>query len=186
MNEKQQIILVNERDEQVGTGEKMKVHREGLMHRAFSVFIFDREGRMLLQQRAAEKYHGGLLWTNACCSHPYPDEDTRSAALRRLQEELGFTTELKKIFEFSYYAEVGDGLIEHEYDHVFAGEWAQEICPNKEEVRDFAYRSIPEIKVEMGLHPEQFTSWFRIALPRVEEWWSDAYGAQGAAIPSRR
>src|SRR6187200_1451519 len=114
----QDVILVTALDEEIGVMEKMEAHQKGLLHRAFSVFIFDREGKMLLQQRAAQKYHGGLLWTNACCSHPYPHEDVKDAAKRRLAEELGFSIELKKIFAFTYKAEVENDLIEHEYDHV--------------------------------------------------------------------
>src|SRR5919202_243122 len=98
----QEVILVNEKDEPIGTMEKMLVHRQGLLHRAFSVFIFDAKGHMLLQQRSAHKYHGALLWTNTCCSHPHPGETTDEAAQRRLREEMGFTTPLKKIFEFKY------------------------------------------------------------------------------------
>src|SRR6478672_5919786 len=101
-----EVILVNEKDEAIGVLDKMEAHRKGLLHRAFSVFIFDRKGRMLLQQRAAEKYHGALLWTNACCSHPLPNESTADAAQRRMEEELGFTTPLKEIFQFTYRAEV--------------------------------------------------------------------------------
>lgn len=171
----QEIILVNEHDEVVGTAEKMQVHREGLMHRAFSVFIFDTKGRMLLQQRAKEKYHGAFLWTNACCSHPYPNENIAAAAARRLNEELGFTTKLEKIFEFTYHAKVENDLIEHEYDHVFAGEYESEIHPNAEEVMDYSYKEMTEIQAAIEHHPEKFTSWFKIAFPKVEEWWQNKY-----------
>jgi isopentenyl-diphosphate Delta-isomerase len=162
-----EVILVNEEDQPVGTMEKMEVHQQGLLHRAFSVFIFDRQGNMLLQKRAAGKYHGAGLWTNACCSHPYPGESTESAAERRLFEELGFNTPLKKAFEFVYKAKVENDLTEHEYDHVFIGTYEGEINPDEEEVSDFRYVSISQIKKELEEQPGNFTSWFKIAFPRV-------------------
>ncbi|RYZ30956.1 MAG: isopentenyl-diphosphate Delta-isomerase [Chitinophagaceae bacterium] len=171
----QDVILVTVQDEQIGVMEKMEAHRKGLLHRAFSVFIFDREGRMLLQQRAATKYHGGLLWTNACCSHPYPDENVPAAAERRLNEELGFSIPLKEIFAFTYRAEVENGLIEHEYDHVFTGEYEGEIKPNSEEVAAFAYYSMDEIAAQLKEKPASFTTWFRIAFPQIEAWWKRTY-----------
>jgi len=176
-----EIILVNERDEPVGIMEKMKVHREGWMHRAFSVFIFDSKGKMLLQQRAREKYHGACLWTNACCSHPYPNEKVEDAAVRRLGEELGFTTRLEKIFEFTYHAKVENDLIEHEYDHVFAGEYNAEIRPNPLEVMDYSYQEMSQIKEAIEQHPGKFTSWFKIAFPRVQQWWQQRYGVATTA-----
>ena len=115
------MILVNERDEPLGSMEKMEAHRKGALHRAFSVFIFNSRGEMLLQQRALKKYHSGGLWTNACCSHPRPGETNEAAALRRLREEMGFDTSLQQIFSFTYRASFNNGLTEHEYDHVFAG-----------------------------------------------------------------
>ena len=171
----QDVILVTEQDEETGVMEKMEAHRKGLLHRAFSVFIFDREGRMLLQQRAAQKYHGGLLWTNACCSHPYPDENVQTAAERRLNEELGFSISLEKIFVFTYRAEVENNLIEHEYDHVFAGEYEGEINPDNEEVAAYAYKSMDEIAASLKEKPASFTTWFRIAFPQIETWWKKNY-----------
>jgi isopentenyl-diphosphate Delta-isomerase len=171
----QDVILVTAQDEEVGVMEKMEAHQKGLLHRAFSVFIFDREGRMLLQQRAAQKYHGGLLWTNACCSHPYPNEDVKDAAERRLQEELGFSIELKKIFSFTYRAEVENNLVEHEYDHVFAGEYQGKITPDREEVAEHAYFGMEEIAKMLKEKPANFTTWFRIAFPQIESWWKKNY-----------
>lgn len=168
----QQVILVNEADEQTGLMEKMEAHRKGVLHRAFSVFIFDNEGRMLLQQRAANKYHGGLLWTNACCSHPHPNEKVEEAAMRRLREELGFATPLQKIFSFTYKAAVENGLIEHEYDHVFAGEYAGEIKLNNEEVAAVAYHTLSDIRLMIQEQPLLFTAWFKLAFPQVETWWT--------------
>lgn len=171
----QQMILVNENDEAVGTLGKSEVHQRGLLHRAFSVFIFDREGRMLLQQRAATKYHGALLWTNACCSHPFPGEDVEAAAERRLQEELGFTVPLQKIFSFTYRAQVENNLIEHEFDHVFTGVYQGPMQLNEAEVAAVSFQPLPEIKLALTSHPSNFTTWFRLAFPSIETWWEQAY-----------
>lgn len=173
----QNVLLVNENDEPVGIMEKMEAHRKGVLHRAFSVFVFDRQGRMLLQQRALQKYHGGGLWTNTCCSHPYPDEAVAQAATRRLQEEMGFTTPLEKIFAFTYKADVENNLVEHEFDHVFAGEYEGVIAKNEEEVSDYRFADMREIQEMLHNQPAAFTSWFRLAFPRMESWWQKRYGA---------
>jgi isopentenyl-diphosphate Delta-isomerase len=175
----QEVVLVNENDEAIGVMPKMEAHQKGLLHRAFSVFIFDSKGRMLLQQRAAEKYHGANLWTNACCSHPYPGETSEDAAQRRLKEELGFVTELKEVFSFTYHAKVENDLIEHEYDHVFAGEYENGIYPNHHEVGAYRFENIKQIKEEMQSQPERFTSWFKIAFPKIEKWWNEQYEVRG-------
>jgi isopentenyl-diphosphate delta-isomerase len=167
-----QLVLVNERDEPLGTMEKMEAHRKALLHRAFSVFIFNTEGEMLLQRRAFSKYHSGGLWTNTCCSHPYPGETPIEAASRRLMEEMGFTTGLEKIFDFIYKKELDNELTEHEFDHVFVGQYEGLIQPNPEEVVDFQYYSMDEITTRMEHQPEEFTVWFQIAFPRVKEWMS--------------
>jgi isopentenyl-diphosphate Delta-isomerase len=176
MNE-QEVILVNEQDEAIGTMNKMEAHEKGLLHRAFSVFIFDSKGRMLLQQRAAEKYHGAHLWTNACCSHPFPGEDVYKAAERRLREELGFAAPLHELFSFTYKAEVENNLVEHEFDHVFAGKYDGSIQPHPQEVSDFVYEEMSEIKKQIETEPLRFTSWFKIAFPRIEKWWKENYDA---------
>lgn len=173
--EEQEVILVTEEDEPIGTMEKMQAHRQGVLHRAFSIFIFDSKGRMLLQQRAAGKYHGANLWSNTCCSHPFPGEDTGSAASRRLQEELGFGTSLKQIFNFTYRANVENNLIEHEFDHVFTGEWSGPVAVNKSEVQDFCYLSFTELKKAIQEHPGKFTSWFKLIFPRLADWWQQEY-----------
>lgn len=165
----QEVILVNERDESVGTMEKMEAHHKGVLHRAFSVFIFNSRGEMLLQQRAAGKYHSAGLWTNACCSHPYPGENTADAALRRLQEELGFRTPLKKLFDFTYRTDFDNGLTEHEFDHVFTGTYEGPLDLNPEEVSAVAYQDLAWIREDIRQHPEKYTSWFRIALPELEK-----------------
>lgn len=164
------VVLVNEQDMVTGTMEKMEAHKKGLLHRAFSVFIFNNKGEMLLQQRAMNKYHSGGLWTNACCSHPKPDEDTAGAAFRRLQEEMGFTTGLEKIFDFVYQAEFDNGLTEHEFDHVFAGEYEGPIEFDKQEVMDYCYKSLEDIRLMLKEHPQKFTQWFHLAFPRIEDW----------------
>ena len=141
-----QVILVDVNDRPVGSMEKMQAHEQGLLHRAFSVFIFNGKGEMLLQQRTLSKYHSGGLWTNACCSHPFPDEETAEAARRRLKEELGFETPIEKVFDFVYKADFDNGLTEHEFDHVFTGEYEGEILLNKEEAMDVCYKDVQEIK----------------------------------------
>ena len=163
----EEVILVNEEDAPIGTMEKMEAHRKALLHRAFSVFIFNSQGKMLLQQRAGDKYHSPGLWTNACCSHPRPGEDTLAAACRRLREELGFTTSLEKLFDFTYRSEFDNGLTEFEFDHVFVGHYDADIHPNAAEVSDYSYRSLEEIRESLAVHPENFTSWFHLAFPLV-------------------
>lgn len=169
MNEKDAVILVDESDRPVGVMEKIEAHRRALLHRAFSVFIFNSRGEMLLQQRAADKYHSAGLWTNACCSHPRPGEDTREAAIRRLSEELGFTTDLDQLFSFTYRSEFGNGLTEHEFDHVFVGIDDQVPVPDRREVSDFRYQSMQDIATALDSQPDDFTSWFRLAFPLVRE-----------------
>ena len=162
-----QVILVNDNDQQTGTMEKLEAHRKGLLHRAFSVFIFNDKGEMLLQQRALDKYHSGGLWTNSCCSHPMPGEAVDAAAHRRLYEEMGFNCELQALFRFTYRTEFDNGLIEHEYDHVFTGIYNGNINPDPAEVN--AYRFLPTDSISRLLQeqPQQFTSWFILAFPQV-------------------
>jgi isopentenyl-diphosphate Delta-isomerase len=164
------VILVNERDEPIGQMEKMEAHRKALLHRAFSVFVFNSKGEMLLQQRALQKYHSGGLWTNTCCSHPAPTEDTDSAAMRRLRQEMGFSTPLTKIFDFVYLADFDNGLTEHEFDHVYIGEYEGEVHPNPSEVHDFCYKSLDSIESSLTSHPDKYTAWFHIAFPKVRQW----------------
>jgi isopentenyl-diphosphate Delta-isomerase len=171
----QEVILVTENDEIIGTIDKMKAHMDGLLHRAFSVFIFDKKGCMLLQQRSIGKYHGAHLWSNACCSHPYPNENVKEAASRRLQEEMGFTAPLLKLFEFMYRAEVENNLIEHEYDHVFVVYHEGSVTVNKNEVSDYCYEDMDRIKWAIKEQPEKFTVWFKLAFPSIETWWQQEY-----------
>jgi len=164
------IILVDENDVPLGTMEKMEVHQKALLHRAFSIFIFNSKGDMLLHQRALNKYHSAGLWTNACCSHPHKDQQTIDAAEKRLQEEMGFTIPLKKAFDFTYKAALDNGLTEYEYDHVFVGTYDGDIKPDEVEVRDFCFVSMDEIKKSIQSHPRKYTEWFKIAFPKVEEY----------------
>jgi isopentenyl-diphosphate Delta-isomerase len=166
--------LVDEQDQPVGQMEKMKAHQNGgTLHRAFSIFVFDNKGKLLLQQRSPQKYHSGGLWTNTCCSHPQPGEDTSVAASRRLQQEMGFTTPIFKAFEFVYQASFTNGLTEWEYDHVFIGHYDGAVQPNQSEVSNYCYQSIDEIKSGLQLRPGHYTEWFKIALPMLEEYFKE-------------
>jgi isopentenyl-diphosphate delta-isomerase len=172
----QQVILVNEKDEVTGATGKMEAHERGLLHRAFSVFIFNSKGEMLLQQRAINKYHSGGLWTNACCSHPGPGEEIGAAAQKRLKEEMGFDIPVKKSFDFVYKANFENGLTEYEFDHVFVGEYEGSVRYNKEEVMDYCYKTMQEIRDSIKAHPQNYTAWFRLAFPKIETWWEKKYG----------
>ena len=176
----EEVILVNEKDEQTGVMEKMEAHRKGLLHRAFSVFIFNDKGEMLLQQRALSKYHSPSLWSNACCSHPVPSEEIKAAAHRRIIEELGINIPLDKQFHFIYKAELDNGLTEYEFDHVFTGSY--DLMPdfNSDEVQDCCYKSMEAIKSSLLTHPQKFTEWFKIVFPDIENWWSKNYHHAGA------
>ena len=175
-----QVILVDRNNNPIGVSEKMEAHEKGLLHRAFSIFIFNSKGEMLLQQRALNKYHSGGLWTNACCSHPEPGEETLSAAKRRLKEELGFETPLEKVFDFIYRAELENALIEHEYDHVFTGEYDYLVKVNKNEVMNFCYKDMADIRSSIQSNPEIFTEWFLIAFPQIDKWWGQRYDEKAA------
>jgi isopentenyl-diphosphate delta-isomerase len=166
----EKLILVDEHDVPVGTMEKMEAHQKAVLHRAFSVFIFNSKGEMLLQQRALNKYHSGGLWTNACCSHPYEGQETLAAAEKRLQEEMGFTTSVTKAFDFVYKAPFDNGLTEHEFDHVFIGTYESTITPDPAEVADYCYMSMEQIKTSIQSHPQKYTEWFKIAFPKMESY----------------
>ena len=161
------VVLVDENDRETGVMEKMEAHRKGVLHRAFSVFIFNREGELMLQQRAAEKYHSPGLWTNTCCSHPRPGETPMAAAQRRLVEEMGFTCDLSKQFDFIYCRELDQGLTEHELDHVFFGSYEQDPEPNAAEVDGWKWMQLHDIEVDMKQHPESYTEWFKICFDEV-------------------
>lgn len=160
---KNEVILVDENDNPVGTEEKLKAHQQGKLHRAFSIFIFNSKGELLLQKRAKEKYHSGGLWTNTCCSHPGPGQELEKEAQKRLQEEMGFTCDMKEISSFLYKADLGN-LIEHEFDHVFLGEFNGDPKPNKEEAEDWKWISLKDLNQDIKKHPEEYTEWFKIIL----------------------
>lgn len=166
------VILVNEQDIAIGEMEKIEAHEKALLHRAFSIFVFNSNGDMLLHRRAAGKYHSPGLWTNTCCSHPQPGEEIEASALKRLQEEMGFTTPLRRAFTFIYKAAFDNGLTEHELDHVFIGRYDGVVAPNPEEVGDYKYEKLQQIKEQVTAEPQQFTEWFKIALPKLETWMS--------------
>lgn len=156
------VILVNEQDEQVGVMGKMEAHEKALLHRAFSVFILNKNNEVMLQQRASEKYHSPLLWTNTCCSHQRVGETNIEAGRRRLMEEMGFEVELSDVFSFIYKAPFDNGLTEHEFDHVMIGYYDGEPTINLEEVESWKWMSIEGIKLDMEQHPEVYTEWFKI------------------------
>lgn len=163
------VVLVDARDTPTGEAPKLEAHRRGLLHRAFSVFLYDAAGRMLLQQRAHGKYHSGGLWTNTCCSHPRPGEDTPAAAARRLREEMGVDCRLAPAFQFVYHAPFDNGLVEHEYDHVFVGRFDGEPRPDPAEVADWRWAGVDELREELAAAPERFSAWFRIAFEKLHE-----------------
>ena len=169
------VVLVDEKDRPQGTMEKLQAHVEGRLHRALSVFIFNTQGHMLLQQRAAGKYHSGMLWTNTCCSHPRPGEDVPAAAIRRLHEEMGMTCELTPSFTFIYKALLDHDLTEYEFDHVFIGVTDAVPVPDPGEVAAYRYVSRDELEKEMAAYPAAFTEWFRICL---RDWRSKLYVAK--------
>lgn len=166
------VILVDEHDEQIGTMEKLEAHQKAVLHRAFSIFIFNSKGYLLLQQRAAHKYHSPNLWTNTCCSHQRPGESTKDAANRRLQEEMGMKCDLKDAFTFIYKTPFDNGLTEHELDHVMVGITDELPVINKDEVASFRYIDMLDLEKEMKDNPSLFTSWFTICYDNVKEYYN--------------
>ena len=158
----EQVILVNEKDEQIGLMPKMEAHEKALLHRAFSVFIFNDKNELMLQQRAADKYHSPLLWTNSCCSHQRNGENNLEAGKRRLQEEMGFVCELKEVTSFIYKAPFDNGLTEHELDHIMIGYYNENPLINKEEVESFKWMTVEEVKNDIAKKPKIYTEWFKI------------------------
>ena len=158
----EQVVLVNEQDHVMGTMEKMEAHQKGVLHRAISVFIYNAQDELMLQQRAAHKYHSPLLWTNTCCSHPFENETYQEAAERRLQEEMGFECPLEEKFHFIYKADVGNGLIEHELDHVFVGRFDSIPNLNPDEIAQYEWKNHETILKELEDTPEKYTEWFKI------------------------
>lgn len=161
------LILVDNDDKELGYLDKVTVHQTGVLHRAFSVFIFNSSGSLLLQRRALDKYHSPGLWSNTCCSHPRKGEPTSAACSRRLFEEMGLVCGLDFAFSFTYRAEFENGLIEHEFDHVYFGNTDKEPEENPQEVMDWKYVRIEELQKDVLDHPEMYTEWLKICLPRV-------------------
>lgn len=164
MNKQEHVILVNEQNEELGLMEKYEAHEKALLHRAFSVFVFNSKGELLLQKRAAGKYHSAGLWTNTCCSHPQAKETTIEAAHRRLKEEMGFDCELKEKFSFIYKAPFENGLTEHELDFIYTGKFDGVPNINLKEVNAFKWMKLEDLVKELEATPQLFTAWFTIIL----------------------
>ncbi|MBN2367502.1 isopentenyl-diphosphate Delta-isomerase [Candidatus Woesearchaeota archaeon] len=163
-----QVILVDKNDKEIGISEKLSVHKSGKLHRAFSIFVFNSKKELMLQKRSLKKYHSPDLWTNTCCSHPQPGKELIQEAEKRLEEEMGFSCRLEEKFSFIYKAELGE-LTEHEYDHVLFGRYDSEPNPNPEEVSDWRWVSMDELKKEISEIPDKFTEWLKLCIDRVIE-----------------
>jgi isopentenyl-diphosphate delta-isomerase len=163
----EQLILVNEHDAEIGVGEKLHTHLIGALHRAFSVYVFNSAGLLLLQRRSSTKYHSQGLWSNTCCGHPRLGESIRAASRRRLSEEMGFECEVREVFKFIYHAKLDNDLYEHEYDHVVVGSFDGSPVPNPDEVGDWRWADPMAIRFDMERRPERYTYWFRISLDRL-------------------
>lgn len=163
----EEVVLVDEKDQEIGTLEKLKAHQEGKRHRAFSIFIFNTSGDMLLQKRADDKYHSGGLWSNACCSHQRPGEISITAANRRLQEEMGLQCKLAHIFTFEYKVTFDNGLTEHELDHVFIGVSNEKPLVNLSEASAFRYVDEKTLRADLHAHPDHYTEWFKLIVDKV-------------------
>ena len=162
----EQIILVDKNDNQIGVGEKMQVHQTGQLHRAFSILVFNSKGELLLQQRAKNKYHCPGIWANTCCSHPRVGEELEDAIHRRLQEEMGFDCPLKEIDSFIYQAKFDNGLTEHEYDHVFVGQYDRDYKFNPDEVEDAQWITMDKLKDDIVKNPDKYAPWFKMIIKR--------------------
>lgn len=161
------VVLVDQNDQKIGLMPKMEAHEKGVLHRAFSVFVFNDRGELLIQQRAAHKYHSPLLWANTCCSHQRDGENTIDAGKRRLQEEMGFCCELSIKKSFIYKAHFDNGLVEHEFDHILIGKHNQNPTVNPEEVAGFKWIKLEKLKQDLKQHPENYAAWFKIIFDRV-------------------
>lgn len=158
------VVLVDEKGKEIGVMEKIEAHRKGALHRAISVCVFHPDGRLMLQKRAEGKYHSGGLWANTCCSHPMPGESAHAAAVRRLKEEMGIECDLKEVGTFTYRAEFSNGLVEHEFDHVFVGVSPAKPTLNPEEAQDWKWAEVTDLIAHMNSHPEQYAQWLGSAL----------------------
>jgi len=169
MPREDQIILVDEHDRQIGFMGKLETHEKGLLHRAFSIFVKNNKGEMMLQKRASDKYHSGGLWTNTCCSHPRNGEDLTLAIHRRLKEEMGFDCALTEVLTFIYQVDVGGGLKEYEFLHVFSGTYNDAPIVNPEEADDWKWITMEELKKDVAENPDNYSYWFKIALQKAKE-----------------
>ncbi len=165
----EEVILVDEHDKELGTMEKIEAHEKALLHRAFSIFVFNDAGQMMLQKRALSKYHSPGLWTNTCCSHPRPGESLEKATSRRILEEMGFECEMVEIFSFIYTAPFDHGLTEHELDHVFVGIYNDKPQINPEEVAEWKWIPTDQLQADVKENPDKYTVWFKIALAEMEK-----------------
>lgn len=163
----EKVILVDSDDHEIGTAEKLRTHREGALHRAFSIFVLNSKGELLLQKRAKGKYHSAGLWTNTCCGHPRPYEPIQQAVHRRLREEMGFDCDLKEILSFTYKVHLADNLFEHEYDHVLVGHYDGEPAPNPDEVDDWMWTDLESVRRDIQEHPDRYTYWLHICIDKV-------------------
>jgi isopentenyl-diphosphate Delta-isomerase len=165
----EKVILVDKEDKQIGTMPKLEAHEKALLHRAFSVFIFNEKGELMLQRRALHKYHSPGLWTNTCCSHQRVGETNIEAGKRRLFEEMGFSCELEDTFWFIYKATFDNGLTEHELDHVMIGKYNAEPKINPDEVAEYKWMTLDDLKTDMKDHPEKYTAWFKIIFQEYDQ-----------------
>ena len=166
----EQVILVNENDEQIGLMPKMEAHEKAILHRAFSVFIFNEDDELMLQRRAFNKYHSPGLWTNTCCSHQRDGEANIEAGKRRLMEEMGFVTDLEETTSFIYKAPFDNGLTEHELDHILVGYYSGMPKVNPDEVAEWKWMPLDKIKVDIAINPDQYTEWFKIIFDKFYEY----------------
>jgi isopentenyl-diphosphate delta-isomerase len=157
----EQVILVDEADNEIGSMEKMEAHRKGVLHRAFSILLYNSQGQLLLQKRSNQKYHSAGLWTNTCCSHPRPKESIDLAARRKLMQEMGIDFQPEFSFKFIYKTALENQLIEHECDHVLMGQYEGDFKINPEEVEDWKYVDVTDLKNDIKQNPENYTFWFK-------------------------
>ena len=159
-----EVILVDDQDRVTGSMEKLQAHRRGLLHRAFSIFVFNDRFELMLQRRSSRKYHSGGLWSNTCCSHPVTGESLLDAAHARLRHEMGFDCSVREVFSLTYRADVGAGLTEHELDHVFVGSYNGQPRPNPAEARDWRWMDLSLLRQRIETHPDEYTAWLKLIL----------------------